>query len=80
MIDFDVIDHWAPQLDAVLAPFVTPLARCKLLDASPRYVEDTRDILFQVVILFLMLTPRESFDRETGENRCRFSTSYFRDS
>ena len=48
MIDFDVIDDWAPQLDAVLAPFVSPPARCKLLDASPRYLEDARDILFQV--------------------------------
>ena len=53
MIDFDEIDEWAPQLDAVLKACLSAAARRTLSDASPRYIEDARALL-------LKLTDRDS--------------------
>jgi hypothetical protein len=48
MIDFDSIDDWAPQLAEVLKNYVPASVKAALVAATPRYVEDARDLLFRL--------------------------------
>jgi hypothetical protein len=48
IVDFDAIDNWAPELAAALGQRVADSAGPKLAVAAPRYVEDTRDPLFEL--------------------------------
>jgi hypothetical protein len=48
LLDFDSIDDWAPRLKAVLRPLVPDSAEQEILRASPRYIEDALDLLFEL--------------------------------
>ena len=50
MIDFDDIDNWGPNLAAALTPYVPNSVGQKLAAAAPHYVEDARDLLFDLTI------------------------------
>lgn len=48
MIDFDDIDDWAPKLAAALSPHVPDSIGPKLAAAALEFVEDARDLLFDL--------------------------------
>jgi len=48
IIDFDDVDDWAPKLAAELSPHVPGSVGPKLAAAAPEYIEDTRDLLFDL--------------------------------
>lgn len=48
VIDFDNIDEWATSLENVLRPLMTDSAWEKLTKAKLQYIEDTRDLLFEL--------------------------------
>jgi len=48
IIDFDNIDEWATSLENALRPLMTDVARKKLAEAKLQYIEDTRDLLFEL--------------------------------
>lgn len=48
MVDFDDIDDWEPGLSAVLSPHLQDSVGPMLQTAAPEYVEDARDLLFDV--------------------------------
>lgn len=48
MIDFDCMDDWAPELAAALVRCVPAPAASKIRNAAPRYIEDARDLLFEL--------------------------------
>jgi hypothetical protein len=53
MLDFDNIDDWAPKLEAVLCSHLPNSVKQKLVEATPKCIEDARD-------LFLELTDRDT--------------------
>jgi hypothetical protein len=48
MLDFDNIDDWAPKLTAVLRPHLPNSFEQMLDEATPEYIEDARDLLFNL--------------------------------
>ncbi len=48
IIDFDNTDEWSTNLEAVLRPLITDIAWNKLTNANLQFVEDTRDLLFEL--------------------------------
>lgn len=48
IVNFDDIDEWAPDLGAALGHHVGDFAGPKLAAAAPRYIEDARDLLFEL--------------------------------
>jgi len=50
MIDFDDIDDWAPKLAAALSPHVPDSVGLKLAAIAPEYIEDARDMLFDLTV------------------------------
>lgn len=48
MVDFDDIDDWEPQLSAALRPHLPHSFGLKVAAAAPEYIEDARDILFDL--------------------------------
>jgi hypothetical protein len=48
MIDFDSIDNWAPELAAALSGHVPDSVAPELAAAAPEFVEDARDLLFEL--------------------------------
>lgn len=57
-IDFDEIDDWAPKLAATLSLHVPASVAPKLVSATPQYIEDALDLLFE-------LTDREAIINAT---------------
>jgi hypothetical protein len=47
MLDFDNIDDWSPKLSAVLRKIQSSVEQ-KFLKAKPQYIEDARDLLFDL--------------------------------
>jgi hypothetical protein len=47
MLDFDMIDDWAPKLATEMRAYVPSSVDQKLWEAAPRFVEDARDLLFE---------------------------------
>lgn len=48
LLDFDDIDTWFPQLTTVLAPLLPPDAGDRLQRAKPEFIEDARDLVFNL--------------------------------
>jgi len=48
MLDFDNIDDWAPKLAATLRPHVLNSVEQMLVEATPEYIEDARDLLLDL--------------------------------
>ena len=48
MVSFDEIDDWAPKLATVLCPHISDSVSQKLAAAEPEYIEDSRDLLFEL--------------------------------
>jgi len=48
LVDFDEIDDWEPRLFAALRPLLPESFGQKLATAAPEYIEDARDILFEL--------------------------------
>lgn len=48
MIDFDSIDDWSPKLAEALQACVPASAGAEIAKAAPKYVEDSRDLLFKL--------------------------------
>ena len=48
MIDFDQIEGWSPQLKEALSPPVTDLILSSIQRANQKYVEDPRELLFDL--------------------------------
>lgn len=48
MIDFDEIDDWAPKLSDALNSYIPDSTGLKLAAAAPEYIEDARDLLFDL--------------------------------
>ena len=48
MVDFDDIDDWEPQLSTALRPHLPDSFGLKVAAAAPEYIEDARDILFDL--------------------------------
>lgn len=48
MLDFDNIDEWFPELFDVLCPCMPKSIEQKFLLANPQYIEDARDLLFDL--------------------------------
>lgn len=48
MVDFDDINDWEPKLAAILSPHVSDAVRLKLEAAAPEFIEDARDLLFEL--------------------------------
>jgi hypothetical protein len=48
MIDFDLIDDWEAGLSAALRPHLPESFALKLAAAAPEYIEDARDIIFDL--------------------------------
>ena len=47
LIRFDDIDSWAPRLTEVLRPLVPEVAKERIRQASPQYIEDAAALLFE---------------------------------
>ena len=50
MVDFDDIDDWEAELSAALRLHLPNSFGLKLAAAAPEYIEDARDILFDLTI------------------------------
>jgi hypothetical protein len=48
VIDFDQIKRWSPQLKEALSALMTDLTLSSIRRANPKYVEDARDVLFEL--------------------------------
>ncbi|HBB89525.1 MAG TPA: hypothetical protein DC047_18120 [Blastocatellia bacterium] len=48
MVDFDEIDNWDSGLSAALSPHLPNSVGATLETAAPEYVEDARDLLFEL--------------------------------
>lgn len=48
IIDFDNIDEWSTSLESVLRPLITDVAWKNLTNANFQFVEDARDLLFEL--------------------------------
>jgi len=48
MLDFDDINDWAPRLATALRTHVPNSVKQKVLEATPEYIEDARDLLFDL--------------------------------
>lgn len=48
MVDFDDIDNWEPGLTDALSSHLPDSVRLTLETAAPKYVEDSRDLLFDL--------------------------------
>ncbi len=46
--DFDNIDDWAPKLEAALCPFLPNSVKQKLVEVTPKFIEDALDFLFEL--------------------------------
>lgn len=50
MVNFDDINDWAPKLAAILSPYVSDSVGLKLAAAAPEFIEDARDLLFDLTV------------------------------
>lgn len=48
MLDFDEIDEWAPKFADALKKYVSSSVQARLASAAPQYIEDARDLLFEL--------------------------------
>lgn len=48
MVNFDDIDDWAPKFAVALSLYVPASVGLKLAAAAPKYIEDARDLLFEL--------------------------------
>lgn len=65
MLDFDDIDDWAPQLAAALSSHVPDSVERKLVAARLEYIEDARDLLFELTDRELIVDATLSWIRST---------------
>ena len=48
MLDFDCIDDWAPKLNVALEDYLHEGITSALMGAAPEFIEDARDLLFEL--------------------------------
>jgi len=65
MVDFDNMDDWEPELSAALRPHVPESFGLNLAAAAPEYIEDARDILFDLAIRDVVIDATLTWIRST---------------